>query len=97
MDNITFVDKENIQMVHQDEDYRTSDTSRLETSFMEPDATEPISTLRLKQKLRRDKIDALYRHLSVTGNLDFIDLIDLSLQKIQKKGITIFEFYNGDR
>ena len=85
MDNITFVDKENIQMVHQDEDYRTSDTSRLETSFMEPDATEPTSTLRLKQKLRRDKIDALYRHLSVTGNLDFIDLDRFKLTKDFKK------------
>ena len=85
MDNITFVDKENIQMVNQDEDYRTSDTSRLETSFMEPDATEPTSTLRLKQKLRRDKINALYRHLSVTGNLDFIDLHQFKLTKNSKK------------
>ena len=49
MDNIVFVDEENIPMVHQEDDedyddYRTPDTSWVETSFMEPDTTEPTST-----------------------------------------------------
>ena len=55
-------------MVHQDDDYDnyvTLDTSRIddETSFIEPDTTEATSTLRLRQKVKRDKINALYRHL----------------------------------
>ena len=79
MDNIAFVDEENIPMVHQEDDedyddYRTPDTSWVETSFMEPDTTEPTSTLWLRQKIKRDKLIALYRHLNVTGNPDLIDL-----------------------
>ena len=71
------VDEETTQMV-QDEDYDnydTPNTSRIdETSFTEPDTTEATSTLRLTQKVKRDKLAALYRHLYVTGNLDLIDL-----------------------
>ena len=96
-----FVDEDTIPMVHQDEDYddyKTPDTSRVdETSFIKPDATEATSTLRLRQKVKRDKINALYRHLNVTGNLDLIDLDRFRLTKDQKKGVTIFEFYNDDR
>ena len=96
-----FVDEDTIPMVHQDEDYddyKTPDTSRVdETSFIKPDATEATSTLRLRQKVKRDKINALYRHLNVTGNLDLIDLDRFRLTKDQKKGVTIFEFYNEDR
>ena len=86
----------------QDKDYDnyvTPDTSRIddETSFIEPDTTEATSTLRLRQKVKRDKINALYRHLNVTGNLDLADLDRFRLTKDPKKGVTIFEFYNGDR
>ena len=56
---------------------------------MEPDTTEATSTLRLRQKVKRDKINALYRHLNVTGNLD---LIDLGLPRIQKKGSQFLSF-----
>ena len=85
MDNPTFVNEEDIPMVHQDDDdyddYNIPDTSRVdETSFTVLDATEPTSILRLRQKVKRDKINALYRHLNVTGNLDLIDL-----RLIQKK------------
>ena len=52
MDNPTFVNEEDISMVHQDEDYdnyRTPDTSRIdETSFIEPGTTEATSTLQLR-------------------------------------------------
>ena len=78
MNNPLFIDEEDIPMVHQDDDYddyNTPNTSRIdETSFMEPDTTEATSTLRLKQKVKWDKINALYRHLNVTGNLGLIDL-----------------------
>ena len=99
MDNPTFVDEEDIPMVHQDDDYdnyNTLDTSRVETSFREPDDLEAISTLRLRQKVKRNKITALYRHLNVTGNLDLIDLDRFRLTMDSKKGVTVFEFYNGD-
>ena len=71
MDNPVFVDEETIAMVHQDEDYddyNTSIRSRMyETSFTEPDTTEATSTVQLRQKVKRDKLTALYMHLNVTG------------------------------
>ena len=81
-----FVDEENIPLVHQDEEdydyYRTPDTSRIdETSFMVPDTTEVISTLRLRSKLKRDKIVSLYRHLGVTGDPGFADLDQFMIKK----------------
>ena len=101
MDNPVFVDEETIPMVHQDEDYDDCNTPNInrinETSFTVPDTTEATSTLRLRQKGKRDKITALYRHLNVTGNLYLISLDQFKLTTNHKKGTTIFEFYNGDR
>ena len=101
MDNPVFVNEEDIPMVHEDEedydDYNTPDTSRVdETSFTVPDAAEATSTLRLSQKVKRDKINALYRHLNVTGNPDLINLYRFMLTKDPKKGVTASEFYNGN-
>ena len=76
MDNLGF-EEENIPLVLQDDDndYRTPDTSRVdETSFIEPDATEATSTLRLRQRLKQDKIVSLYRYLDVTGGPGLADL-----------------------
>ena len=52
MENPTFIDEEDIPMIHQedDEDYdncRTPDTSRVDEALFITDATEPTSTLRL--------------------------------------------------
>ena len=100
MDNPVFVDEEDIAMVHQDDDYddnNTPNTSRVgETSFTVPDTPEATSTLRLRQKVKRDKITALYRHLNVTGDIDLIDLDWFRLKTDPKEGATVFEFYNGD-
>ena len=89
MDNPTFVEEEDIPMVHQDcdyDDYNTSDTDRVdETSFTVLDTTEVTSTLRLRQKVKRNKLIALYRHLNVTGNLDLIDLDQFKLMTSPKK------------
>ena len=54
-----FVDEQTIPMVHQDDDYddyNTPNKRRIdaEISFMEPDTSEATSTLRLKQKVKRD-------------------------------------------
>ena len=99
MDNPTFVDEETIPMINQDEDYyddyRTPDTSRVdETSFTEPATTEPTSTLRLRQKVKRDRLTALYRHLNMTGYIDLINLGRFRLTTNPKKGATIFEYFN---
>ena len=63
-DNPRFVNEEEIPVVHQDEDYdnySTPNTSRVDkTSFTELDTTETTSTLKLKQKVKRDKLAALY-------------------------------------
>ena len=99
MDNPRFVDEATISLVDEDYDnYSTPNTSRVvETSFTEPATTEATSTLRLNQKVKRDKLAALYRHLNVTGNLDLINLDRFKLTTDPKKEATIFEFYNGDR
>ena len=76
MDNPRFVDDENIPLVHDEDieydDYNTPNTSRVdETSFTMPCPTDKgtTSTLRLRQKVKRDKLAALYRHLNIAGNL----------------------------
>ena len=101
MDNPRFVDEETIGMVHRGkdyDDYNTPNSSKIdETSFMEPDTTEATSSLRLRQKVKRDKLTALCRHLNVTGDKDLIDLDRFRLMADPKKVATIFEFYNGDR
>ena len=77
MDNPVFVDEETIPMVQDKDfdDYNTPNTSRIdETSFTEPDTTEATSTLRLRQKVKRDKITVLYRHLNVTDDPDLADI-----------------------
>ena len=77
MDNPRFIDEDTIPLVHQDEDYdecNTPNTSKIdETSFIGSDTTEVTSILRLIQKVKRDKLTALYRHLSLqTFALGFI-------------------------
>ena len=65
-----FVDEETIPLVQDEEygDYNTPDTSWVDKiSFTEPDTAETTSTLKFRQKVKRDKITALYRHLNVTG------------------------------
>ena len=78
MGNPIFVDEENIPLI-QDEDYDNygiPNTSRVddEASFTEPDTTEATSTLRLRQKVKRDKTAALCRHLNVTGDPGLADI-----------------------
>ena len=88
MDDPIFVDEETIPMV-QDEDYddfKTPNTSRTdETSFTGPDTTETISTLRLKQKVKRDKITALYRYLNVAAVPGFADTDQFMIKKFQRQ------------
>ena len=72
-------------LINQNEDYddcKTPDTSRVdETLFTVPDTVETISTLRLRQKLKRDKIVSLYRYLGVIGDPSLADLDRLNIKK----------------
>ena len=96
MENPSFINEEDIPLINQDEDcdnYVTPDTSRAdETSFTLADITETTSTLPLGQKLERDKVVSLYKHLNVMGNPDLTDLDKFRLTKDPKKEVTIFEF-----
>ena len=96
MDNPIFVSEEDIPMLQDEDyhDYRTPDTSRVEISFIEPtDAIEPTSTLRLRQKLKRDELVSLYRYLSVTVNPGLADLDKFMIKKIQKQ-VTLICFFS---
>ena len=81
-------------LINQDEnydEYRTPETtpSRVdETSFTESATTEAASTLRLRQKLKRDKIVSLYRYLGVTGDPGFANLYRFMIKKNIKTGNT---------
>ena len=85
MENIGF-DEDDIPLINQDEDYddyRTPETSKVdETSFTVPDTKEATSTLRLRRKLKRDKIVSLYRYHDVTGDPGFADLERFNFKKI---------------
>ena len=74
MENIGF-DEDGIPLINQDEDYdgRTPETSRVDETLF-TDTTEVTSTLRLRQKLKRNKIVSLYRYLGVTGNPGLVEL-----------------------
>ena len=89
-------------MAHQDEDedydYRTQDTNRIgEASFTEPATREETLTSRLRQKVKRDKLAGLYKHLNLTGNVNLTSLDQFRFTTDPKKQATIFDFYNSDR
>ena len=84
MDNPRFIDEETIPLVQDEDydDYNTLNTSRVdETSFTEPDATEATSIIKLRQKVKWDKITALYRHLNVTGYPGLADMYQFMIKK----------------
>ena len=84
MDNPRFIDEEDIPLI-QDEDYDDYNTLNAswvdETSFKEPDTTEATSTLKLRQKVKWDKITTLFRHLNVTGDPGLVDIDRFMIKK----------------
>ena len=99
MDNLGF--EEDIQMTHQDDDYddyKIPDTSRIdETSFTVPNTTEVTSTLRLRQKLKQDKIVSVYRYLDVIGDPGLADVDQFIIKKNSKTGNIELLFLNGNK
>ena len=74
MDNRAYVDHVDIDMEDVDiapEDngdiYNTPNTTRVDG---EGTPLLPMSTLRLKQQVLRNKLDSLYHHLGTKGSLD---------------------------
>ena len=97
MDNPRSVDDENIPVVYDEgidnDDYNTPNTSRVdELSYTTLVYTDKETTLRLRQKIKQDKLTILYRHLNVTGNpvLALIDRFNLTTDP--KKGAIVFNF-----
>ena len=73
--------------------YNTPNTTRVneeETPLL------PTSTLRLRQQVLRNKLDALYHHLGAKRNLDFVDLDRFKMKTNSKTGITDLLWYNGE-
>ena len=96
-DNPLFFDHENIALVsHRDENcdndysyYNTQNASRFDqTTFTMHGSTDiqATSILRLRQKVKRDKLTALQSHLNVAGDLYLISLdqINYAMLKITK-------------
>ena len=99
MDSPRFVNEEIIQLV-QDEDYdnyATPNTSRVDETFTELESTEATSPLQLRQKVKRDKVTALYRHINVTGDPGLSDLDQFMIKKNLKTGNTDFLFLDGNK
>ena len=100
MENPTFTDEEKIPMVQDkdyDERYDAPNTSRIdETSLIEPDTTEATLILRLRQEVKQDKINALYRHLNVTVDAGLLDLDRFMIKKKLKTGNTDLLFLDGN-
>ena len=102
MDNPAFVNEEDMPIVPQDEedydDCNTPNTSRIdETSYTAPDTTEATSTLRLRQKLKRDKIVSLHKYLSVAGDPGLPDLERFTIRKNLKTGNIELLLLNGNK
>ena len=57
---------------------------------------EATSMLRLSQKVKRDKINALYRHLDVTGDPGLADIDRFIIKKNTKTGNTDLLFLDGN-
>ena len=88
MDNPRFVDDENIPLLRDEyrgndsDDYNTPNTSIIqETTFTDPYTTETTLNLRLRQKVKRDKLAALHRHLNVTIDPGLADTDRFMLKK----------------
>ena len=65
------------------------------TLFTVPDPTEATSILR--QKVKRNKITALYRHLNVTGDPGLTDIDRFIIKKNSKAGNTDLLFLDGNK
>ena len=71
--------------------YNTPNTTRVDE---EETSITPTPTLRSKQHVLRNKLDALYHHLGTKGSLDFVNLDRFKMKTNSKTGITDLLSYN---
>ena len=62
-----------------------------------PDTTEATSTLRLRQKVKQDKITALYRHLNVEAGPGLADIDRFMIKINSRTGSTDLLFLDGNK
>ena len=76
-----------------DDVYNTPNTTRVDEEEIPLLRT---STLRLKQQVLRNKLDALYHHLGAKGSLDSVDLDRFKMKTNSKTGMTDLLWYNSE-
>ena len=69
------------------DDYTAPSTTAEPAIFttLGPTDKDLISTLQLRQNVKRDKLAVFYRHLNVTSDLDFINIDWFNYIKIPKQ------------
>ena len=98
MDNSAYdvdIDMDDVDIAPDDDGdiYNTPNTTRVDE---EETSITPKSTLRLKQKVLRNKLDSLYHHLGTKGSLDLVNLDRFKMKTNSKTGITDLLWYNGE-
>ena len=100
MDNRAYVDDvdtdmEDLDIAAEDDGdiYNTPNTTRVDE---EETPLLPMSTLRLKQQVLRNKLDSLHHHLGTKESLDFVNLDRFKTKTNSKTGITDLQWYNGE-
>ena len=73
--------------------YNTPNTTRVDE---EETPLLPTSSLRLKQQVLRNKLDALYHHLDTKGSLDLVNLDRFKMKTNSKTGINDLLWYNDE-
>ena len=98
MDNPAYdvdIEMEDVDIAPEDDGdvYNTPNTTRVDE---EETPLLPTSTLRLKQQVLCNKLDALHHHLGTKGSLDFVNLDRFKMKTNSKMGITDLLWYNGE-
>ena len=98
MDNPAYdvdIEMDDVDIASEDDGdiYNTPNTTRVDE---EETPLLPTSTLRLKQQVLRNKIDALYHHQGAKESLDFVNLDRFKMKANSKTSITDLLWYNGE-
>ena len=96
MDNPAYdvdIEMDDVDIAPEDDVYNTPNTTTVDE---EETSITPTSTLRLKQQVLRNKLDALYHHLGAKGSLDFLNLDRFKMKTNSKTGLTDLLWYNGE-
>ena len=98
MDNTAYdvdIEMDDVDIAPEDDGdvYNTPNATRVDE---EETSITPTSTLRLKQQVLRNKLDALFHHLGTKGSPDLVNLDRLKMKTNSKICITDLLWYNGE-